>query len=134
MLPADDTSIFSVIQDVHTSEKKWSQRWKITLNIGLFTQVHEVISPRKIKKQNNLELFFQRKQAVQTTCQKHLGIFLGFKLSFTEHLIRLIIKLIKSIGFLREFQTSLTKKLLVSIYKSFIKPYLVHVDDTYDRR
>ena len=57
---ADDTSLFSVVNNIHTSATTlsqdlnaitdWAFQWKITFNPDLSKQAQEVIFSRKIKK------------------------------------------------------------------------------------
>ena len=56
--------------------------------------------------------------------QKHLGLFLNFKLKFREHFENMINKVNKTIRILRKLQNTLPRPSLLTIYKSFIRPNL----------
>ena len=60
-------------------------------------------------------------------------MFLDCKLSFEEHLKTIVNKMTKTIGLLRKFKNFLPKKLLLIIYKSFIRPHLDYDDIMYDQ-
>ena len=110
--------------------KKWSQQWKMTFNpVFLRRQSFSLV---KIRSKIIMSRFFKENKQFRLAATSTM-LFLSFKLSSDEHLITLIIKLTISIGFLCEFLTSLPRKLLLTIYKPFLRSYLVHVHDTYDR-
>ena len=93
----DDTSIFSVVPNVHTSKNnlnnelvkinKWTHHWEMGFNPDHSKYSQEVIFSPKIKKRNHLVLIFNENQIFRTTSQKHRLIFWDFKLSIEEHLI-----------------------------------------------
>ena len=56
-------------------------------------QAQEVTFCRKIKKPNHPELIFNKIPVNQTSCHKHLGMFLDDKLNFAKHLSTLLTKL-----------------------------------------
>ena len=49
-------------------------------------QVQELIFSCKLQTTNHPPLFFNENAVLQTTFQKHLGMFLDSKLSFSENL------------------------------------------------
>ena len=67
----DDTSIFSVVPNVHTSKNnlnnelvkinKWTHHWEMGFNPDPSKYSQEVIFSRKIKKRNHLVLIFNEK-------------------------------------------------------------------------
>ena len=65
--------------------------------------------------------------------QKHLGLILDNRLSFQEHLTAMGAKVSRSIALLRKFQHGLPRQVLITIYKSFIRPYLDYGDILYDK-
>ena len=58
-------------------------------------------------------------------------MFLDCKLNFEEHLKTIVNKTNKTIGLLRKFQNFLLRKLLLTIYKSFIRPHFDYGDVIY---
>ena len=61
-------------------------------------------------------------QVQQCSSQKHLEIFLDNKLDFNKHLDEKIKKGNKIIGMMKKLCLSVSRKSLLSIYKSFIRP------------
>ena len=101
----DDTSLFSVVKNVDDSNidlnidiKKigeWVFQWKMNFNPDRTKQAQELIFSRKVQTTNLPPLFFNENVILQTTLQKHLGMFLDSKLNFSEHLKLFFKKLIK---------------------------------------
>ena len=52
-------------------------------------------------------------------------MILDTKLNFQEHLKNILNKVNKTIGLLRKLQNILPRGLLLTIYKSFIRPYFI---------
>ena len=71
-------------------------------------------------KTNNPTLIFNDNPVHQVALQKHLGMFLDCKLNFGEHLKTIVNKINNTLGLLRKFHNFLPRKLLLTIYKSFI--------------
>ena len=78
------------------------------------------------------EVIFNDNPVHQVASQKHLGIFLERKLNFEEHFKTIVNKISKTRGLLRKFQNFLPRKLLLTIYKSFIRLHLDYGDIIYD--
>ena len=55
------------------------------------------------------------------------------KLDFNLHLKNVSQEINKTIGLLRKLQNTLPRTTLITIFKSFIRPYLDYGDITYDR-
>ena len=140
---ADDTSLFSVVQDITLSAKnlnddlkkinKWVFQWKMSFNPDPNKQAQEVIFSRKLNKPNHPSLNFNNMVVIQSTTHKHLGMILDTKLDFQEHLKDKLSKISKTIGLLRKLQKILTRLPLLTIYKSFIRPHLDYGDIIYDK-
>ena len=60
-------------------------------------------------------------------------MILDTKLDFQEHLKDNLSKISKTIGLLRKLQKILTRAPLLTIYKSFIRPYLDYGDIIYNK-
>ena len=69
-------------------------------------------------------LIFNNNQVIQSPYQKQLGLFLDEKLNFGEHLRYIANKVNTSIGLLHKLQKVLTRRSLVTKFKSFIRPHL----------
>ena len=123
---ADDTSLFSVVQDITLSAKnlnddlkkinKWAFQWKMSFNLDLNKQAQEVIFSRELNKPNNPSLNFNNTVVIQSTTHKHLGMILDTKLGFQEHLKNKLSKIGKRIGLSRKLQKTLTRPPLLTIF------------------
>ena len=65
--------------------------------------------------------------------QKHLRLILDSKLDFNEHIDNKINKCNKIIGIMKRFSLILSRKSLLTIYKSFVKANLDYADIIYDK-
>ena len=140
---ADDTSFFSVIQDINLSAKnlndylkkinKWAFQWKMSFNPDPNKQAQEVIFSRKLIKTNHPSLNFNNTVVIQSTSHKRLGMILDTKLDFQEHLKGKLSKIGNTTGLLRKLQKILTRTPLLTIYKSFIRPHLDYGDTKHDK-
>ena len=68
----------------------------------------------------------------KASSQKHLGIILYESLSFEEYLKIISVKTNKTLYLLRKLQNLLPGAALISLYKSFIRPYLDYGDIIYE--
>ena len=140
---ADDTSLFSVIHDVGTSANelnndlyqinKWAFQWKMSFNTDSSKQVQEIIFSRKTKKISHPSLRFNSSIVSQTPYQKHLGVFLDTRSTFEEHLKVVTTKINKTIGLLWNLQKTLPRPVLMTMYKTFVRPHLDYADIIYDQ-
>ena len=78
-------------------------------------------------------LIFNNNQVIQSPYQKQLGLFLDEKLNFGEHLRYIANKVNTSIGLLHKLQKVLTRRSLVTKFKSFIRPHLDCGDVFFDQ-
>ena len=60
-------------------------------------------------------------------------MFLDSKLDFKKHMQNVLNNVSKTIGLLRKLQKILPRPLLITIYKSFIRPHLDYGDIIYDQ-
>ena len=142
-LLADETSLFSTATDRNVTADQinndlhnistWAYQWKMNFNSDTSKQAHEVLFSRKVKVTAHPQLVFNNNPAHETTTEKHLGIFLDFKLNFQEHFEDMLNKINKTIGLLRKLQNTLPRSSLLAIYKSFIRPHLDYGDIIYDQ-
>ena len=107
---------------------EWVFEWKMSFNPDPTKQAQELIFSRKVQITNPPPLLFNENIVPKTTLQKHLGMFLDSKLNFSEHLKIIFLKTNKTIGLLRKLQTFLPGAVLITIYKSFIRPHLDYGD------
>ena len=142
-LSVDNVSLFSVVDNINLSATNlnselskinaWANQWKITFNTDPNKQAQEVIFSRKIKKTSHPPLNFYNNSLKQIQFQKQLGVYLGSKLDFREHLQNIFKKVHKTISLLRKLQNNLPRAPLVTIYKFFIKPHLDCGNILYDQ-
>ena len=65
--------------------------------------------------------------------QKHSGLILDSKLNFNEYIVSKITKRNKIIGLMKKLSLILSRKSLLTIYKSFVRPNLDYADIIYDK-
>ena len=78
-------------------------------------------------------LIFNKSKVFQSMTRKHLGLILDNRLSFEEYLTAMRAKVSRTIALLRKLQHVLPRHALITIYKSFIRPYLDYGDILYDK-
>ena len=93
---ADDTSLFSFVNDVNLSEfhlnsdlKKisdWTYQWKMSFNPDISKQAEEIIFSRKAVKASHIAVFFNDIPVDRCSTHKHLGMYLDEKLNFGHHI------------------------------------------------
>ena len=93
---ADDTSLFSTVQDITTSIvslnndltkiSEWAVQWKMNFNPDPSKQAQELPFSRKTSSKPYPSLNFNDNPVHQVQLQKHVGLFLNPKLSFDEHI------------------------------------------------
>ena len=122
---ADDTSLFSVVQNINSTANDlnsdlikisdWAFQWKMRFNPDPKKQAQEVIFSRKINKIDHSPLYFNEDLVKSSSTHKHLRMILDTKSDFS---LRLKSKLNKAIGLLRKLQDTLPRKSLITIFKS----------------
>ena len=63
----------------------WTYQWKTNFNPDTSKQEQEVLFSRKVKVNARRQLVFNNNPVRETATQKHIGMFLHFKLIFQEH-------------------------------------------------
>ena len=95
----------------------------MSFNPGLSKKAQEVIFSRKVNNALHLPLNVYNVDVGQICSQKHLGMFLGFKLSFKEHLEKVLGKVNRGIAILHKLQSVLPREALLTVNKLFIRPH-----------
>ena len=105
-LISDDTPLFSIVTDAAATANQinnylhnintWSHQWKMNFNLDISKQAQEVIFSHKVKVTAYLQLAFDNNPVYEASTQKHLGMFLDFKLNFQEHFQNMFIKVNKT--------------------------------------
>ena len=88
---------------------------------------------RKTIKTPHLSVVFNNVPVVQSSCQKHLGVYLDQKLNFTHRIKEKVTKANKGIAVIKKLQTKLPQNALFAIYKSFIRLHLDYAGIIYDQ-
>ena len=103
---------------------KWAYEWKMSFNPDITKQAQEVIFSRKSKKTDRPTEYFNHAPEAHTNCHKHLGMHLGEKLNFLQHIKEKPSKANRRIGVIRKLRHILPRHSLITIYKSFVRPHL----------
>ena len=106
---ADDASLFSVVNNIHTNATtlsqdlnaitNWAFQWKMTFSHDLSKQAQKVLFSRKIKKLLHPTLFYNNIPLSNSLFQKHLGLTSDTKLNFSEHRKSITKKVVKLLVF-----------------------------------
>ena len=140
---ADDTSLFSKIKVKNCSTvelsndlkiiSNWAIQWKILFNPDPNKQAVEILFSKKHEKNNYPPLNFNNDNIQTVISQKHLSLVLDSKLDFNECISNTINKYNKIIDIMEKLSLFLSRKTLLTIYKSFVKPNLDNADIIYDK-
>ena len=140
---ADDTSLFSkvIVKNNSNSQlnsdlakiSKWAFQWKMSFNPDPNKQAIEVCVSNKRDKENYQPLQFNSTDVQITDSQKHLDLILDSKLNFNEYIESKITKCNKIIGLMKKLSLTLSRKSLLTIYKSFGRPNIDYADIIYDK-
>ena len=140
---ANDTSIFSVVDDVNVSVmqlnndllkiSKWAYQWKMSFNPDISEQAQEIIFSRKSHKPAHPPVIFNNVPVKRCSIQKRLGIHLDEKLNFNHHVKEKITKANKGIGVIKKLSNTLPRDAMLTIYQSFVRPHLDYGDIIYDQ-
>ena len=135
---ADDTSLFSVVNDPEISAlnlnedletvKLWAWQWKMHFNAE---KTEEVIFSCKRVKPSHPSLLLGSDQVVQKIEHKHLGLILDSKLNFQSHTRQAILKARRGIGMIRYLSKYVSRNVLDQIYKLYVRPHLDYGDIIY---
>ena len=136
----DDTSIFSIVNDIDVSEHElnseifmWAYQWKMSFNPDVSKQAQEVIFSNKTQNLSRPAVLFHNPPVQRSTVQKYFGIYLDEKVNFNTHITGKICKAIQGVGVIRKLFKSLPRNALLTIHKLFVRPHLDYGDIVYDR-
>ena len=98
----DGTSLYSEINDIDTSNidinndlvkiSRWAHQWKMLSNPGINKQATELYFSQRCAKSLPPLIIFNNDNVLTSPWQKHLGLVLDTKLSFSEHVNQKISK------------------------------------------
>ena len=134
---------FSVVNDTNVScnelnedlfkINKWAHQWKMSFNPDPNKSATEVIFSHKSNQITHPAVYFNNLPISTKLSTKHLGMILDNKLNFNTHLDEKICKANKGIGMIKKLHCDLSRKTLINIYKSFVRPQLDYGDVIYDQ-
>ena len=134
----NNTSLFPRDKDKNCSNVELNSDLKIISNgNGLDAdpdkQAVEILFSKKHEKDNYPPLNFNGDKVQTAISQKHLGLVIDSKLDFNEHICNKINQCNKIIGIMKKSSLFLSRKTLLTIYKSFVRPNLDNTDTIYDK-
>ena len=92
----------------------------MAFNPDLSKQAKEIVFSRKTHKISHPKLNFNNSTVVQSTCQKHLGLYLDEKLNFSHHVKEKISKAYRDIEVIKKLQNFLPYCLIIVNYLQII--------------
>ena len=138
---ADDTSLFTVVEDSNTAANdmnhdldlisQWAHTWRMSFNPDPQKQAVELKFSKKRIEIDHPVILFNNIPVKKVDEHKHLGIILDSKLSFSAHIKSAISKSRKGIGLLKYLSKYLPRHTLVEIYKLYVRPHLDYGDVIY---
>ena len=140
-LLADDTSLFTVVEDSKTAANdmnhdldlisQWAHTWRMSFNPDPQKQAVELTFSKKKIEIDHPVILFSNINVKKVVEHKHLGIILDSKLSFSAHIKSAISKTRKGIGLLKYLSKYLPRQTLNELYKLYVRPYLDYGDVIY---
>ena len=127
---ADDTSLFTVVQEPNTAAEdmnhdlelisKWAHDWRMSFNPDPQKQAVELLLSKKRHEIDHPVILFNNIPVKKVSEHKHLGVILDSKLSFSAHIKSAISKTRKGIGLLRHLSKYLPRHTLNELYNYII--------------
>ena len=105
----------------------------MSLNPDLNEKAQEVIFSMKLNKTSHPKIVFNSAPVVCADWKKHLGMYLDKALNFNLHIKQKMSKTMKGIGVIHKLSKTLPQHSLITICKSFVRPYLGYGDIIYDQ-
>ena len=138
---ADDTSLFTVVEDSNTAANdinhdldlisQWAHTWRMSFNPDPQKQAVELTFSRKKTEVDHPIILFNNIPVKKVNEHKHLGIILDSKLSFSAHIKSAISKTRKGIGLLKCLSKYLPRHTLSELFKLYVRPHLDYGDIIY---
>ena len=138
---ADDTSLFTVVEDSNTAANdmnhdldlisQWAHTWRMSFNPDPQKQAVELTFSRKKIEIEHPVILFNNIPVKKVVEHKHLGIILDSKLSFSAHIKSAISKTRKGIDLLKYLSNYLPRHTLNELYKLYLRPHLDYGDVIY---
>lgn len=124
---ADDTKIFGEVADSVTRDQLqadlnkltlWSERWQMKFNVDKCKVMH-------IGSKNQNSTYMMNGKELQTTAsEKDLGIIIMNSLKVSDQCMQAYNRASRMLGMMRRTIKSRSPEILISIYKSVVRPHL----------
>ena len=128
---ADDTSLFEIVQNPTVSSRhlntnlshirQWGKLWRVIFNA---IKSLSVVFSAKVNKPHHPPVCLGESAIPEATSHTHLGITLSSNLSWNAHITRIVNKASQRIALLRRFKFKLSRKALITLYFSMVRPIL----------
>ena len=102
-------------------------------NAGTSKQPQDIIFSGKANASNYGPVYFNNVPVIRGNIQKHLGLFIDYKLNFFDHINEKIKWATKGVNVTRKMSLLLARSSRLTIYKSFVRPHLGYGDVIYDQ-
>ena len=106
---------------------------EMPFNLHPNKQAIEVHLSNKRSKENYQPLQFNSSDVQIADSHKYLGVIIDSKSNFNEYIESKMTKCNKIIEEMKQFSLILSRKSLLTIYKSFVRPNLDYADIIYDK-
>ena len=130
----DATSLFTVICDPNAAANdmnhclqlisQWAHDWRMSFNPDPQKQAVELLLSEKRHEINHPVILFNDIPVKKVDIQKHLGVILDTKLSFSAHIKAAISKTRKGIGLQKYLSKYLPRHTLNELYKLYVRHIL----------
>ena len=138
---ADDTSLYIIVDlpeqavrilnaDLQTISQ-WANSWLVKFNPS---KTLSMIFSRKLNPVQHPSHFMNRTIIEETTSHKHLGFTFASLCTWTYHVNSISDKVPTRLNLLRALKFRVSRKSLVKIYISYIRPLLEYSDSVWDNR
>ena len=138
---ADDTSLFTVVENPNTSANdmnhdldlisQWAYTWRMSFNPDPQKQAVELKFSMKKSEIDHPVILFNDIPVKKVDEHKHLGIILDSKLSFSAHIKSAISKTRQGISLLKYLSKYLPRHTVNEIYKLYVRPHMDYGDVFY---
>ena len=112
--------------------KRWAHDWRMSLNPDPSKQAVEVTFSKKKISVDHLSIFFNDVTVMKVDENKHLGVVLDSRLTFSSHIQSAINKTRLWIGMLQFLSNYLPRPTLNELYKLYVRPHLDYGHVIYD--
>ena len=135
ILFADDTNLFfkgknlQNMKNIINSELHHVNEWLVANKLSLNTDKTKfmVFSPsNKNSHENDINIRINNVEISQVNCIRFLGVIIDSKLNWADHINMIKTKVSKAIGIIYKTRKLLDKCTLVTLYYSFVYPYLMY--------